>query len=308
MSEYQHTDAHHLASAPVVVGVDGSEPANIALTWGARLAVQRGRGLRIVHGTGAGGLRASVGGLWTGMAPALDKVRTHGTELVGRAEQEVRRAEPAVRISTEVSESAPAPLLIQHSSTAYVVVIGASGTNAAAGHVGSVLLAVTAHAHGTVVVVRTDPETEDVTHADGPVVVGVDGSPASEAAIGAAFEEAAERAAPLVAVHVWSDLRLTRYAGLGDFFSPLDNVEDAETALLAERLAGWQAKYPQVTVDRQVHLADPATALQRWSATAQLLVVGTRGRGRFAGAVLGSTSNSLVQHARCPVMVVHPSE
>ncbi|WP_280368601.1 universal stress protein [Nocardia wallacei] len=304
----QNADVHHLASAPVVVGVDGSEAAELAVDWAAALAARRGRELRIVHGSDVDGVPVVAGRHDTEDPPALRTVRAQAAALVQRAEQRARRADPALRISTEVAPSAPARTLVQHSATANLVVLGASGTTPLATHVGSVLLSVCAHAHGTVAVVRTDPGAEQGVRTDGPVVVGVDGSPVSETAIGKAFDEASERGVPLVAVHVWSDLRLTRYAGLGDFFSPLGNVQDAETALLAERLAGWQADYPDVTVERHVYLADPARRLRDWSATAQLLVIGSRGRGGFLGGLLGSTSNSLVQHARCPVMVVHPAE
>ncbi|BCK56037.1 universal stress protein [Nocardia wallacei] len=306
MTAEPNTDAHHLASAPVVVGVDGSEAADSAVDWAAELADRRGRELRIVHGADLDGIRSAAARYGIGNTPALDAVRASATALVQRSEQRARRARPGLRIAAEVADSAPARLLVHHSITSYLVVLGASGTNSVATHVGSVLLAVAAHARGTVAVVR--PDNRHQVRTDGPVVVGVDGSPVSEDAIGKAFDEASERGVPLVAVHVWSDLRLTRYAGLGDFFSPLGNVQDTEIALLAERLAGWQAAYPDVTIERHVYLADPARRLRDWSATAQLLVIGSRGRGGVLGGLLGSTSNSLVQHSRCPVMVVHPTE
>ncbi|WP_442790072.1 universal stress protein [Nocardia sp. CDC160] len=87
----------------------------------------------------------------------------------------------------------------------------------------------------------------------------------------------------------------------------LDDVETVEESVLAERLAGWQEKYPDVKVIRRVYLSSPAAQLREWSEQAQLVVVGNRGRGSFLGMLLGSTAHSLVQHAYCPVMVVHPT-
>ncbi|RDI51144.1 universal stress protein family protein [Nocardia mexicana] len=89
---------------------------------------------------------------------------------------------------------------------------------------------------------------------------------------------------------------------------PVTDVGEMERAILAERMAGWSEKYPDVRVTRRKYLSDPVTVLQHWSGSAQLVVVGSRGRGGFLGMLLGSTSNSLVQHAKCPVMVVHPEK
>lgn len=85
-------------------------------------------------------------------------------------------------------------------------------------------------------------------------------------------------------------------------------LEDIERVLLGERLAGYGERYPDVTVVRKVYIDGPRTHLQAWSENAQLVVVGSRGRGGFKGLVLGSTSNSLLREAHCPVMVVRPDE
>jgi nucleotide-binding universal stress UspA family protein len=128
----------------------------------------------------------------------------------------------------------------------------------------------------------------------------VDGSPASGAALGVAFEAAALRGVPLVAVHAWHDLRID------PTMTPLvdwDVVEAREREVLAERLAGWDRQYPDVTVRRLVIRDRPAHALVQESARAQLVVVGCRGRGGLAGMLLGSVSQALLHHAACPVMV-----
>ncbi|RMI33557.1 universal stress protein [Nocardia stercoris] len=299
-------DTRHLVSAPVVVGVDGSVAAWNALTWAAEVAVQRGRELRIVHGLNLEGMREVVGRYDLGDPPVLDEIRTHGAILVERAAEQARAAAPDMRVTTEVSGEHPAKMMVRHSADAYLVVLGGSGNSGMLSHVGSILTAVTSHASGPVVVVRHDPKSAHAAHPGGPVVVGVDGGPLSHATLAAAFEEATERGADLVAVHVANDFDID--LELSDILlGNVPKIEAEESLALAESLAGWQEKYPDVQVVREVYLSDPAGVLRRWSHDAQLLVVGSRGRGGFRSLLLGSTSGSLVQHADCPVMVVHPA-
>lgn len=300
-------EVHQLASAAVVVGVDGSRGSETALRWAARFASRRGRALQIVHGMNLVGTAARFGAYAVTAAPVIDAARAHGRAVVEDAERIVREIAPDLPVMIVLAADAASGVLIDHSADAYAVVLGATGSVGTLTHLGSTLLAVTGHAQGTVIVVRTDP-ADDTVHTTGPVVVGVDGSPTSEAAIAAAFAEAAARGTNLVAVHTWSDWDFGQFAGRDDLFLPNADYEQAEEAILAERLAGWQEKYPEVSVTRKVYLSRPAAQLQEWSDAAQLIVVGSRGRGGFAGLLLGSTANSLVQHAHCPVMVVHPTE
>lgn len=305
MGQQRFDDPRHVATAKVVVGVDGSEGAWTALRWAAEFAAERGRDLEIVHGLDLVGTSWVFGGYEVLVPSVVDAVREQGREMLTRAEKEALSVAPGLRVSTRTSTDTGRQLLIDHSGDAYAVVLGATGNTGTVAHLGSTLLAVTAHARTAVIVVRTDPGAQNTIHRSGPVVVGVDGSPAGESAISAAFAEAAARDAELVAVHVWSDWDASRFAGQS---GRLDAVrDDVERAILAERLAGWQEKYPSVRVTRKVEMAAPAAHLLSWSKDAQLLVVGSRGRGGFAGMLLGSTSHTLVQHAACPVMVVHPA-
>ncbi|MFI2281219.1 universal stress protein [Nocardia beijingensis] len=305
MGQQQFDDPHHIAAAKVVVGVDGSEGSWTALRWAAGFAAERGRELEIVHGLDLVGTSWVLGGYEVLMPSVVDAVREHGKEMLARAEKVALSVAPGLRVSTRTSTDTGKQLLIDHSREAYAVVLGATGSTGTVAHLGSTLLAVTAHAKGAVIVVRPDSGTQDEVHRTGPVVLGVDGSPVGESAIAAAFAEAAARDAELVAVHVWSDWDASRFAGQS---GRLDAVrEDVERAVLAERLAGWQEKYPSVRVTREVEMAAPGAHLLSRSKDAQLLVVGSRGRGGFAGMLLGSTANDLVQHASCPVMVVHPA-
>ncbi|MHA6781780.1 universal stress protein [Pseudonocardia saturnea] len=184
---------------------------------------------------------------------------------------------------------------------AQVVVIGDRGLSRVEGLLaGSVSVALTTHATCPVVVVR-GPDRETVSL---PVVVGVDGSPTSESAVGFAYEAAASRRVGLVAVHVWSET-----VADAELAALLDQqaIEDGEHRLLAERLAGWAEKFPDVVVERVVTRDGPAHALLAQASRAQLVVVGSRGRGEFAGLVLGSVSNALLHRAPCPVAVARPA-
>lgn len=302
MSAYPTDDPHRLATAPVVVGVDGSEAADLAVQWAAETAAQRRRALRIVHGIDLDATRAVLGTYDVLVPGVTEHLRATAEQRVQNARRLAGRVDSELRIDTEVSDAHPAELLVHESKSANMVVLGATDAGDLA-HLGSTLLAVTAHGHGNIVVVR-DTGSEQRTRHVGPVVVGVDGRRTSEAAIAAAFAEAAQRRTGLVAVHTATDIVIDETRGLAGLF-PARELESAAHEILAERIAGWQEKYPDVPVVRHVSAAAPSHQLIAWSHNAQLVVVGTRGRGGFRGMLLGSTSNRLVQHAHCPVMVAH---
>jgi nucleotide-binding universal stress UspA family protein len=130
-----------------------------------------------------------------------------------------------------------------------------------------------------------------------PVVVGVDGSPASELATEIAFDEASRRGVELIVLHTWTDLNFEFPAIRWN-----DLSEEAERAL-SEQLAGWCERYPDVAVRRVVMPDEPARQLLAQAETAQLVVVGNRGRGGFAGMLLGSVSSAVVHSATAPVIV-----
>ncbi|WP_280234894.1 universal stress protein [Nocardia cyriacigeorgica] len=291
-------------STDVVVGIDGSAGALVAVRWAARFAAERGRGLRLAHGmelVGTAKLVSTAGGVTSSLLEALKENSRH---LLDRAEQVAVEEAPELSVTTRVSVGSAGALLIEQSAEVYVVVLGATGNVGILGHIGSTLLAVVSRAHGPVIVVRAD--AAGAVRTTGPVVVGVDGSPVSEAAVAAAFAEASVRRTDLVAIHVHNDRRLESEQLRR--LLPEDEVETAGQEVLGERLAGWQEKYPDVAVTRKTYIDNPTERLREWSDTAQLVVVGSRGRGGFAGLLLGSTSNSLVQHAGCPVMVVRPED
>ncbi|MFB7874479.1 universal stress protein [Nocardia sp. NPDC056064] len=296
----QHSDSPHGADA-IVVGIDGSDGSTTAVRWAARVAADRDRALHLVHCTDPIADRTPRSAYDAFIYATMQDIHLAAERILATARDDALAAAPGLTVTTELAAGHPARTLVTASAHAHLVVLGVRDSAGTLAHLGSTLLAVTAHAHGTVVIVRgPDPGR------DGPVVVGVDGSDVGEPAIGAAFAEAAQRGAELVAVHAWSDLSRGQFAGTGYLELPIADLAVAEEALLAERLAGWTEQFPDVPVRREVEVFGPRERLAHWSRTAQLLVVGSRGRGGFRGLLLGSTSNWLVQHADCPVMVVHP--
>ncbi|WP_433685307.1 universal stress protein [Nocardia sp. CA-119907] len=234
-------DRHQLASAAVVVGTDGSATADAAVRWAAETAARKGRRLLIVHGLDLAVTRGVLGGHLTMVSSVIEAMHGHGDQILAQARALACELAPDRTVATELSEANPAKSLITLSESAHLVVIGATGGVGTLAHLGSTVLAVAGHGRGAIVVVRGSGQPTDRS---GPVVVGADGSPVGEAALGAAFAEASERNVELVTVHAWSDLTVGEYAGTSYLEIPIVDLEIAEHALLAERMAGWQEKYP----------------------------------------------------------------
>jgi nucleotide-binding universal stress UspA family protein len=286
---------------PVVVGVDGSECALQAVRWAAAEAERRHRPLRLVaaHAWPAGGLVGDPGLGVDPQAVLRDVVLGH----LAAAAAAAAAVAPDLEVDQVEVSGLPVPVLQGESTRAELVVLGDRGLGGFGGLlIGSVAVALAAHAACPIAVVR-GPEPDPTTPRTQPVVVGVDGSPASGAAVGFAFEAAALRGVPLVAVHAWHDLPVdAAMAPMIDW----DVVEAGEREVLAERLAAWGQMYPDVEVRRLVTRARPAYALVQESGRAQLVVVGSRGRGGLTGMLLGSVSQALLHHAACPVVVARP--
>jgi len=227
-----------------------------------------------------------------------DALRRTAEERLVAAAAEVAEVAPDVAVSRQVTTGTPAGLLVSLSAEAQLAVVGHRGLGGFAGLViGSVGMALAAHAACPVVVVRGP----DAPRQDGPIVVGLDGSPQSEAALAFAVEAAVARRVPLRAVRVWLDPAVPYVVtGPADWDEEVKRQQD----LLSEQLVGWREKYPDLRVEPVLMQDRPAHALVQSTGDAQLVVVGSRGRGGLAGMLLGSVSQAMLQHAECPVAVV----
>ncbi|HKN52426.1 MAG TPA: universal stress protein [Amycolatopsis sp.] len=283
-------------NAPIVAAVDGTGTAEVAALWAAEEAARRNAPLLVFIAYGYDD--TAFGGKVYPPSDWLMVKKIAAEELLLETRSMLEVAVPGLEIGTKASERGPVPALLEVSAHARMLVTGEPAGSIMGLFSGSPDVDLAAHAHCPVVVVR-GTETPD-----GPVVVGVDGSPLSEAAIAWGFEEASMRNAPLLALYVWHDGDSAGLFSDGNVYFQGEAVEDSGRRLLAQRLAGWQEKYPDVQVTRRVELDRPRHALLAASQDAQLVVVGSRGRGGFAGLVLGSTSQALLHHASCPVMVV----
>lgn len=284
----------------VVVGIDGSSSALRAARWAAAEASGRSARLRLVYcdvqsvlvvpDMPGGGLTESF----------VETVRRQGEGWLQQAREAAETARPGIRVEVDFRSQPPANVFIEESRTASLVVLGSRGLGGFSGLlVGSIAVAVSAHASCPVAVVRGSK----AVLGDEAVVVGVDGSPGSTAAVGYAFDAAARWEVPLRAVHAWHSISVDEAAARRGADGGWAIVQLDEERLLAESLAGWSENYPDVVVQRFVPLDKPARALLEHANRAQLVVAGARGRGGFTGLLLGSTSQHLVQHSPCPVVI-----
>jgi nucleotide-binding universal stress UspA family protein len=281
----------------IVTGVDGSPHSLHAVRWAAAEAERRGASLRIVYALAPWLFETNVE---PRVREVRDWLRDSGQGVIDEAGAVARDRAPGVEVSAQMVPGGPSRALIEAAKDAAVLVVGGHGTGTLTGLLlGSVALQVATHAPCPTVVVRFgEPPVER------GVVVGVDGSDDSRAAIDFAFEEAALRKARLRAIIAWTH---PASAAPGDMqplvFDP-EIVTAEEERILAESLAGRREKFPDVDVVHDVVRGRPTHVLAEASAKAALLVVGTRGRGGFQGLVLGSVSHALLHHAQCAIAIV----
>lgn len=290
-----------ISNGPVVAGVDGSVVARTATRWAAREATRRKAPLRLVYGD-VFALPALP------ELPGLPWPREHRAEVrhevqrwLTQAAEDAEQVSPGLSVETQSCPGTPEHVLIEESRSAALVVVGDRGLGGFDGLLaGSVAVAVATHAHCPTAVVR-QPSTDTSLPTTAPVIVGIDGSHHAHAALAYAFDVADSLHVPLHVVHTWhvagfSDEALRTVEGWED-------LRQHEHRMVAEVLAGWNEKYPDVAVERFTGPGSPAAELLHRAEDAQLVVVGSRGRGGFTGMLLGSTSNALIHHATCPVVV-----
>jgi nucleotide-binding universal stress UspA family protein len=287
----------------VVVGTDGSPSSHSALRWAAREATLHHVPLTVVHVADPLAVASSTLAWPAGRVPEEifeiqeNDARRVVAEAIAVVEDSAAGGDRP-EVDSELFFGGPVPTLVDLSKDVQLVVVGCRGrTGKHRRLLGSVSTGLVHHAHCPVAVVH-DEVSPSAETSQLPVLVGIDGSRTSELATATAFDEASRRGVDLVALHVWSDADMTLDYGIED--SALKRAADKT---LAESLAGWQERYPDVTVHRVVELDRPASCLLEHAERAQLVVVGSHGRGGFAGMMLGSVSTVVAQEARVPVIV-----
>jgi nucleotide-binding universal stress UspA family protein len=285
----------------IVVGVDGSPASRVAVDWAARDAAMRNVPLTLVHVANGVVAPLSQTPLPTGFGKWQQQRGRQFIDDAIRVAAEATIETGPVQVKTEMYYSATIPTLVDLSKEAEIVVVGSRGQGAFGSLLGSVSAGLVHHAHCPVAVIH-DEDPLMPHPAQAPVLVGIDGSPASELATAIAFDEASRRQVDLIALHAWSDAGVLDFPGMD-----WSTMKSSEDEVLAERLAGWQERFPDVTVHRLVVCDRPARQLVEHSEEAQLVVVGSHGRGGFAGMLLGSVSAAVVHSARMPVIVARQS-
>ena len=279
----------HQPHGAVVVGVDRTPSSDRAIEQGIRQAGISRRPLHLVY---AARLR---------LAPWADEYLAGKRHELEAIRDRAADKAPDVDVTFAVHVDDPAAMLVKASETAYLVVLGSSGVARTADVLrGATAHKVAAHAHCPVVVT---PSTGDWNDA-GPIVVGVDAADHSVPALEWAFAEASAQGAKLVAVHTWWWEPPNAYLAGAAWEGQWDEIADSEKLLLAEMLAGWREKYPDVEVEPALVRGHTAVVLRDLSASSRLVVVGTRGRGGFTSLLLGSVSDFMVHSAHCSVVVV----
>jgi len=280
----------------IVVGADGTGSSKAAVRWAAREAERRHLPLRIVH-TFEWNWRAARSNSDSDYADMVWKI---AESVTATAFDQAREVAPTTPIEGDTLIGHAAQQLLAIADDAELLVLGNRGRGGFASLLlGSVSQRVATHAPCPVVIVRG---RGDVT--DGPIAVGVDHSTAADRILGTAFEAASRRGCALQIVRsylppvpLW----------LRDDMPPAEvetpELEAAEESRLAELVAPWRAKYPEVSVQTTLSQDSAASVLVGASQIGQLVVVGSHGHGVVASALLGSTSLQLLHHANCPVYI-----
>ncbi|WP_068161834.1 universal stress protein [Rhodococcus phenolicus] len=289
----------HVTQA-VVAGIDGSDTATAAARWAGALAARMELPLRLVHSLPSEGIFYSESAVLI-QSQMFDQLKADGEKLLSDVSDLIRAEQPGLTVESYIGPGPATNSLLEAAADARVVVVGATGAGAIENFLlGSTVLRVANHAPCPVVVWRGD--TANPLPNDKPIVVGVDGSELSSTAVSYAFRLADTLGVPLVAAHSWiGDAAL----GTGATATLVDweAVREAETAVFSEALAGKQDEYPDVEVRRVVERGPAPKVLLGQLDDAQLVVVGSHGRGQFAAALLGSTSQNLLHKAPCPVLI-----
>ncbi|MFL6044767.1 MAG: universal stress protein [Propionibacteriaceae bacterium] len=301
-----------MAVAQFVVGVDGSEPSLQALQWA--IAESGRHTAKLVAIT-----------TWTALPPPVVSPYVDVSEMGNRTDA-LSAAEQALKdvledalanhlpvaVQIVATEGHPAKILIEHSRNADLLVVGARGRGSVAGWLlGSVSQEVLRHASCPVAVVRSPYQAEEATNSPptypgewSRVIVGIDGSESSKSALRWAADEAVAHDAELTVASVWTPLPIaaTPYDS-GGWGAGIDPQELA-AAILQDTVEEVLSEHSGLALRREVSGGNAARVLIDLSDGADVLVVGSRGRGGFVGMLLGSVSQHVAAHADCTVVVV----
>jgi len=267
----------------IVVGFDGSQESEDALRWAAAEARIRKIPLVICH-------------VWhwpysfdPAHSDSIGIARRMGQHVLDKGVSLAKEIAPQVEVRGALESGGAASTLLHQAGGAVMIVTGLRGMGGIDGMAaGSVALQVAGHALCPTVVAR------GTAHPDGPIVVGVDGSAGSEAALAFACEEAVLRRRTVLAVH----------AAPEGAFSP--ELRRQAGSKLETQVAPWCTKYGHLEIRTKLVVLEPRTALLGATEKASLLVVGDRGTGGIRGMRLGAVSQAMVEHAPCTVAVAHP--
>ncbi|WP_137723012.1 universal stress protein [Prescottella subtropica] len=268
---------------PVIVGVDGSDASRHAVQWAAAEAHARKVSLKLVH-------VIDTENDFPFAADDLEEEEAFGREALKAAREAATIEDYTLDIEVELLRGRVNRAFVDLSEHASLLVVGSVGSGFFTRMVlGSTALSLAHHAKCTVAVIR-GADGSPVPPTSGPVVAGVDHSDSADIVVGTAMQEASIRHAEMTAVHA------RRRRG--------SHEADEEARARIDRLiATWGAKFPSVPVETVLAEAGPTKHLVALSSTARAMVVGNRGRGGFESALLGSTCQSLLYHAQCPVIV-----
>lgn len=281
----------------IVVGVDGSDSSRQALDWAVEEAMRRRHPLDLLCAWHSDYAAETV-------APLVPSIEDECRSVVDSAAAHARTAASGLDVRTSIVHAQAASALIAASRHADTVVVGSRGLGAVKeALLGSTSMQLAAHASCPVVVVRGDIARQDGARR---IVVGVDGSELSVEATGYAFAQASQRGLGLTVLHAWNPNVYTSGVAVGVLVEAWDELEAEQALIASEAIAGWTEKYGDVDVRTHVIQGRPADILVDASESAELVVVGSRGRGGFRGLLLGSVSRNVLHRAHCPVAVVRP--
>ncbi|MFD6095809.1 universal stress protein [Nocardiopsis flavescens] len=288
-------------SPKIVLGVDGSGHADAALEWAAAEAERTGRPLDIVFALPMPLVVMSEGPT---RPSATEELIAHGEQVLGVAADRVRALAPSARVQVFLAMDDPAPAMLERAGHDDLLVVGSRGLGALRVAVmGSTSVRLAARAHCPVAVV---PEGRPHAGPAGRIVVGVDGSDAAVPALRFALGRARESGAAVVAVHSWEvSTPFAPEALAASGWTPPDELMEKRSAeLVADVFAqvGDEAEGIEVSVVRS--RLSPEAALLAEAEKADLVVVGSRGRGGIRGLFLGSVSQAVLHGSAVPVVVI----